>query len=192
MTLKLQVGKRYVDDNGNVILINKFNQTRKIARGGVFYGRRPQSAKREPGVEVWYFADGECEHMSNEGYDLVSEYVEPDVADAIPATALPADSAARKEVPIASGVIDYFPAALVEIAKLSHAGNAKHNPGQPLHWSRGKSNDHADTIMRHFVERGTVDAEDGIRHSVKLAWRALALLQIELEAAGAPKARGAV
>lgn len=103
---------------------------------------------------------------------------------------LPTDAKERKAIPIATGCLDYFPAALIEIAKISKAGNDQHNPGQPLHWSRGKSTDHADTIVRHFLERGTVDT-DGTRHSAKLAWRALALLQEELEAAGAPMARGA-
>jgi hypothetical protein len=86
--------------------------------------------------------------------------------------------------------LDYFPAALVEIAKVSFAGNEQHNPGQPLHWARGKSTDQDDTIIRHFLERGKYDG-DGQRHSAKLAWRALALLQLELEAEGAPIARGA-
>jgi hypothetical protein len=104
---------------------------------------------------------------------------------------LPTESAARKTLPLATGVLDYFPAALAAVAGLSRAGNDKHNPGQPLHWSRGKSSDHADCIMRHLTDRGTIDPEDGIRHSVKTAWRALALLQEELEAAGAPLARGA-
>jgi len=104
---------------------------------------------------------------------------------------LPSDSTERKQVPLATGVFDYFPSALIEVAKVSWHGNQKHNPGQPLHWSRGKSADHADTIQRHFAERGTTDPEDGLRHSAKLAWRALALLQLELEAAGAPVARGA-
>jgi len=45
-------------------------------------------------------------------------------------------------------------------------------------------------MLRHYMERGTIDT-DGMRHSAKLAWRALAILQLELEAAGAPKARGA-
>jgi hypothetical protein len=103
---------------------------------------------------------------------------------------LPLDSSARKDIPLAAGVLDYFPAALAAVAELSRVGNDKHNPGQPLHWARGKSKDHADCIMRHLIERGTVDA-DGLSHSVKVAWRALALLQEELEAAGAPKARGA-
>jgi hypothetical protein len=103
---------------------------------------------------------------------------------------LPTKSSARKEVPIASGVLDYFPAALAEIARISFRGNQQHNPGQPLHWARGKSMDQADTIIRHFLERGKMDS-DGMRHSAKLAWRALALLQLELEAEGAPIARGA-
>jgi hypothetical protein len=93
-------------------------------------------------------------------------------------------------VPLASGLFDYFPSAFVEVAKVSFNGNLQHNPGEPLHWARGKSTDHADTMLRHFLERGTIDT-DGTRHSAKMAWRALALLQMELEANGHPKARGA-
>ena len=59
-----------------------------------------------------------------------------------------------------------------------------------MEWVRGKSSDHEDTILRHYVERGGTDT-DGILHSAKLAWRALAILQLEMEAAGAPKARRA-
>lgn len=93
---------------------------------------------------------------------------------------LPTDSKERKEVPIVSGVLDYFPDAIAEVARVSVAGNNQHNPGQPLHWSKDKSTDHADCIGRHLIERGTIDT-DGMRHSAKLAWRALANLQIELE-----------
>lgn len=103
---------------------------------------------------------------------------------------MPTDAAARKGLPIASGVLDYFTSALLEVARVSKVGNDQHNPGQPLHWSRGKSNDQADTMIRHFLERGTFDS-DGVRHSAKMAWRALAILQLELEADGAPMARGA-
>ena len=102
---------------------------------------------------------------------------------------LPADAKARKEIPLASGVFDYFPDALAEVAKVSKAGNDQHNPGQPLHWARGKSTDQADTMLRHFIERGTVDT-DGMRHSAKMVWRGLAILQLELEAEGAPLSRG--
>ncbi len=87
----------------------------------------------------------------------------------------------RKTIPIATGVLDYFPLALAEVARISKAGNDQHNPGQPLHWNRGKSSDHADCVTRHLIERGTIDS-DGMRHSGKMAWRALALLQEELEA----------
>jgi len=112
-------------------------------------------------------------------------------ANSVPVTPelFPADPAGRKAIPIASGVLDYFPAALVEIARVSKAGNDQHNPGEPLHWARGKSMDQDDTIIRHFMERGTLDT-DGLRHSAKMAWRALALLQLEMEAAGYPVARG--
>lgn len=103
---------------------------------------------------------------------------------------LPTDYDERKRIPIANGVLDYFPAALIAVAEVSKLGNDQHNPGEELHWARGKSMNQADTMIRHFLERGTVDT-DGVRHSAKMAWRALALLQLELEAAGAPVARGA-
>jgi hypothetical protein len=93
----------------------------------------------------------------------------------------PTDSAERKGLPVCTGVIDYFPDALLAVAELSRKGNDKHNPGQPLHWAKDKSNDHADCIVRHLIDRGTIDPEDGVRHSTKVAWRALALLQIEIE-----------
>src|SRR5689334_4213014 len=93
---------------------------------------------------------------------------------------LTTDSTERKNAPIARGVLDYFPDALFEIAKVSKKGNDQHNPGQPLHWAKEKSTDHADCIIRHLVDRGTIDS-DGMRHSAKVAWRALALLQIEIE-----------
>jgi dATP/dGTP diphosphohydrolase len=106
-------------------------------------------------------------------------------------SALPHTTAERKEIPMARGVLDYFPAALAEVAKVSKAGNDKHNPGQEMHHARGKSTDHADCLLRHLVDRGKIDPETGQRHSAQVAWRALALLQQELEDAGAPLARGA-
>lgn len=93
---------------------------------------------------------------------------------------LPEDAKERKAIPVATGVLDYFPLALLEIAKVSKKGNDQHNPGEPLHWKKGVSTDHADCLLRHLVDRGTVDT-DGERHSAKVAWRALALLQTELE-----------
>ena len=94
---------------------------------------------------------------------------------------LPTDAKARKETPLCTGVLDYFPLALAEVARVSKVGNDQHNPGEPLHWAREKSTDQADCILRHLMERGLIGA-DGMRHSAQLAWRALALLQLELEA----------
>lgn len=147
---------------------------------------------------------------TSDGKEITMPYDEPFLGRACPAqdldgnpvwnvslvdgskTRLPVGSKERKEVPMASGCLDYFPDALAYVARISYAGNQKHNPGQPLHHNRSKSGDHADCIMRHLLERGTVDAEDNLRHSGKLAWRALALLQEELEQAhGLPLPRGA-
>ncbi len=103
-------------------------------------------------------------------------------------TTLPKDDSARKAHPVASGFLDYFPDAIPLIAHLSFMANEKHNPGQPMHWARGKSTDEPDTMMRHFLARGTFD-DDGFLHDVKIAWRALANLQKEIErrkAAGLP------
>jgi hypothetical protein len=94
---------------------------------------------------------------------------------------LSTDAKERKDTPVTTGVLDYFPLAIIEIARLSKAGNDQHNPGEPLHWAKEKSTDHADCIVRHLLDRGTFDS-DGQRHTTKVAWRALALLQIELEA----------
>ena len=83
---------------------------------------------------------------------------------------------------MARGLLDYFPLALAAVAELSRVANEQHNPGEPMHWSREKSADHADCIIRHLIDRGRIDS-DGCRHSVKVAWRALALAQLELERA---------
>jgi len=84
---------------------------------------------------------------------------------------LPTDSAERKTYPMFSGLLAYFPDALAAISHLSYKGNEKHNPGEPLHWSRDKSSDHRDCLMRHLTED----------RPVEMAWRALAVLQLYLE-----------
>lgn len=96
--------------------------------------------------------------------------------------ALPTDAQERKSAPIYSGVLKYFPDAIAAVAQLSKIGNDQHNPGQLLHWAREKSADHHDCLIRHAMDAGTIDT-DGVRHSAKVAWRALAALQLELEAA---------
>jgi hypothetical protein len=87
----------------------------------------------------------------------------------------------RKTIPIYSGVLMYFPDAIKAVAECSYIANEQHNPGTKMHWDRSKSGDELDALTRHLMEAGTVDT-DGIRHSVKVAWRSLANLQKELEA----------
>ena len=89
----------------------------------------------------------------------------------------------RKRYPVFSGVIKYFPDALLEVARCSKAGNDQHHPDLPLHWDRTKSNDHLDALSRHLIQSGQID-DDGILHIVKVAWRALAAAQIEIEKRG--------
>lgn len=117
---------------------------------------------------------------------------------------LPTDSGERKGIPLFSGVLAYFPAALAGVARHSKAGNDKHNPGQELHHSRGKSSDHADCIMRHLMDLSDLLADirdngrtersvrDALDEASALAWRALALSQELHEKVGdSPLAPGA-
>lgn len=91
--------------------------------------------------------------------------------------------ALRKATPVFTGVLKYFPDALMEVARCSQAGNDQHHADKPLHWDRSKSGDELDALARHLIGAGTID-DDGVRHSAKVAWRALANLQKELERAG--------
>ena len=86
----------------------------------------------------------------------------------------------RKQLPVYSGVLKYFPDALAEVSKVSRAGNEQHHPDKPLHWDRSKSTDELDALTRHLLEAGKLDT-DGLRHSAKIAWRALSNLQKEIE-----------
>ena len=95
-----------------------------------------------------------------------------------------ANAAERKLMPILSGAIAYFPDALGWVSFVSLVGNMQHNPGQPMHWAQEKSKDHKDCCARHLAGLGTLD-DDGIPHSWKLAWRALANLQMEAQGEGA-------
>jgi hypothetical protein len=94
---------------------------------------------------------------------------------------LPTDSAMRKESPICTGFLRYFPRAAAYTSRISVLGNEKHNPGEPLHWAEGKSMDHPDCIARHLIEADTFDEDDGALHAGKLAWRALANLETVLK-----------
>ena len=89
----------------------------------------------------------------------------------------------RKQIPIYSGVIQYFPLALKEIAKASLQGQEQHNPDKPLFWDRSKSGDELNSMMRHLIDHasGEVFDDDGVRHIVKCGWRILAYIQKTIE-----------
>lgn len=93
---------------------------------------------------------------------------------------LPTEAKARKELPVYSGFVAYFPLAMAAVAELSRLGNEQHNPGKPLHWDRSKSGDEKDALMRHLLQAGTKDT-DGVWHDTKVAWRAMGNLQKLLE-----------
>ena len=92
------------------------------------------------------------------------------------------DAKQRKQTPVFTGVLKYFPKAIMEIARVSLAGNKQHHPDKPLHWDREKSTDDFDALARHLIDAGSIDS-DGIRHTAKVAWRALACLEKEIESA---------
>ncbi len=91
----------------------------------------------------------------------------------------------RKSQPVFSGVLMYFPDAVLAVSEHSKRGSDKHQPGEPMRWAKEKSPDQADCIARHLIDIGTnwdaVDPETGSLHAAALAWRALALLQMVIE-----------
>jgi len=88
----------------------------------------------------------------------------------------------RKQTPVYSGVLKYFPDALKEVSKASKAGNDQHHPNKPLHWDKTKSFDNEDALVRHLIDHSKDPMDDdGVLHLTKVAWRALASLQIYLE-----------
>ncbi len=119
---------------------------------------------------------------------------------------IPQGDQERKDAPMYRGLLGYFPAALFEVAAHSLDSDRKHGgdkvPGAP-HWMRGASTDHEDTIVRHLIDAGPrrlvtkvltlmgfapkgSSALDARRYHLRCAaWRALALLQEDCEAAGA-------
>lgn len=88
----------------------------------------------------------------------------------------------RKSIPVFSGCVAYFPDALKEVSKCSLAGQKQHNHGDKLYWDKNKSNDNSDALIRHLIDHETNPMDDdGVLHLAKVAWRALAVLQIYLD-----------
>jgi hypothetical protein len=77
--------------------------------------------------------------------------------------------------------VEYFPDALAEVGKLCVVMNEKHNPGEPVHWTREKSNDHWGSWGRHMRDRGKIDPESNLPHDTSWLWRTCAINQIRIE-----------
>lgn len=126
-----------------------------------------------------------CKRVTSVAYNANWECSNPG-CNAGPIKQLPEEKGKhRKSKPVFSGLLMYFPDAMLAIAEHSKKGNDKHNPGEPLRWAKEKSSDQADCVARHLIDIGpnwdAVDQETGSLHATALAWRALALLQTVLE-----------
>lgn len=110
-----------------------------------------------------------CEGLNCEGCDCK---VKSEIND---------EAQQRKDIPVFSGVLKYFPNAIKEVSKCSKAGNDQHHPDKPLHWDMSKSKDEYDALARHLIDH-TIEPvdKDGILHLTKVAWRALAGLERHL------------
>lgn len=192
---KVAAGQIWKARNGDVLYVYDRDESRRLVGNAIDRG----NAEIFPFdiVDISYgcvgsvsrngtYYNGGDEHI----HDLVEYLGGPPQAPAItgkpienptdPAWLTFLDTVDRKTVPLATGLFDYFPDALCAVAHCSYVANEQHNPGEPVHWERDKSRDHDNTLLRHFSQRGAVDT-DGVRHRAKVAWRALAALQIEIE-----------
>lgn len=152
-----------------------------IGRADADIAPTPRASSIEPpALPIDYDPWAEELRQARAALDYAGEEIKPQINNGrlqfIPVN----DAKLRKEYPIATGCLDYFPDALAEVAHVSHVATQQHHAGEPVHWDRNKSTDEANTLARHFMQRGQIDT-DGVRHSAKVAWRALALLQKEIE-----------
>jgi hypothetical protein len=88
--------------------------------------------------------------------------------EAVPAPK--SESSKRKDAPVFSGFLRYFPLAIREAARLSKLG---------------KSSDHGDCLVRHQLEFDQFDPSypgEDVYHAVAVFWRAGAQLETLLEA----------
>lgn len=92
--------------------------------------------------------------------------------EAINSLILPEAAEERKQIPVYSAFVRFFPRAMVAVTQKSMEGQRQHNPdGERIEWIRSKSADDKDSLMRHIID------EDW----AAVAWRAMAILEKELE-----------
>lgn len=113
----------------------------------------------------------EVRAIAREQHKLESYFLED-------STMIPTDAHERKNIPVYSGFMVYFPLAICAVARHSQRSNEQHNPGEPMHWDRSKSRDEQDSAARHML--GTAVAEtldDKVEHATGQAWRSMANLE---------------
>lgn len=110
----------------------------------------------------------------------------------------PSDDAGRKALPIFAMIAGYFPKALREVTRVCVANNVRYSPDRAptdITWNRGKSKDQSGSLFRHLLEREvdghvfeTVPEEiakiigrPNVYVLAEAAWRALAMLEEEIE-----------
>lgn len=86
------------------------------------------------------------------------------------------------KIPLYQGLIDYFPRAVLEVAKVSQEGARKYSwkgwetvPNGPARYS--------DALARHLVAEaieGPRDANTGMLHAAQVCWNSLARLELIL------------
>lgn len=91
----------------------------------------------------------------------------------------------RAKPKVWQGIIRYFPLAIREVSHLSELGSYKYTWGGWAHVEDGRTR-YSDALGRHLVDEcldaNGIDPSDGIYHDVKIAWNALARLEIRLRA----------
>jgi hypothetical protein len=108
-------------------------------------------------------------------------------------SSLPEGYTERKEnFPLWDYMFGYFPDSFLAEVAVAVAGNKQHNPGEKLHWARGKSMDQLNTAMRHQFDYGQGKKKDvdGCYHLAKAIWRLKAQLQLDIEEERRNDARG--
>jgi len=158
-----------------------------------------QSAKRQPvdlPVEGFCVACGAASYSYEDCAQCGRKADTIEVGAAILKNCGLDESAMRKMMPIGTLITEYFPDAFLGMAAVAYVGNQKHNPGEHMHWARGKSMDQFDCVVRHSIDAKRAGADgwdtyylkDGsiyqVRHKAAAAWRAAAEAQLDAESAG--------
>lgn len=86
-----------------------------------------------------------------------------------------------EKAPAMRGLIEYFPLALNEVAKVSGYGAQKYAWKNWVHVDDGV-NRYSDALMRHILAGASEshDDESGLMHAAHAAWNALARLELIL------------